>query len=82
MNLPLTLAVHENPPKGHLAIEMFLNKVENELFKTTHKELGYSNFISEEWKAMRSLVDNKQIIIKKADKDSCAVVWDRYDYLL
>ena len=31
---------------------------------------------------MLSLVDDKQIIIKKADKGSCVVVWDRYSYLL
>ena len=31
---------------------------------------------------MRSLVDDKQIIIKKADKGSCVVVWDRDSYLL
>ena len=37
-----------SPPKGHPAVENFLNKVENELFKITDKELGYSNFTSEE----------------------------------
>ena len=31
---------------------------------------------------MRSLADDKQIVIKKADKGSCVVVWDRDDYLL
>ena len=33
-------------------------------------------------KAMWSLVDDKQIIIKKPDKGSCVVVWDRDSYLL
>ena len=63
-------------------ILLFLSKGENELFKITDKELGYSNSTSEEWKAMRSLADDKQIVIKKADKGSCVVVWDRDDYLL
>ena len=71
-----------SPPKGHSAIELFLTKVENELFKITDKELGYFNFTSEEWKAMPSLPDDQQIVIKKADKGSCVVVWDRDDYLL
>ena len=31
---------------------------------------------------MRSLVDDKKIVIKKADKGSCVVLWDRDDYLL
>ena len=30
---------------------------------------------------MRGLADDKNIIIKKADKGSCVVVWDREDYL-
>ena len=31
---------------------------------------------------MRSSADNKQVVIKKADKGSCVVVWDKDDYLL
>ena len=31
--------------------------------------LGYSNFTSEEWKALRSLADDKQIVIKKTGKE-------------
>ena len=69
-----------NPPKGHSAIEIFLSKVENDLFKVVDKELGYSNFTSEDWKALRSLAADKQIVIKKADKGSCAVIWDRDNY--
>ena len=30
---------------------------------------------------MRSLADDSSIFIKKADKGSCIVVWDRKDYL-
>ena len=30
---------------------------------------------------MRSLADDRSIVIKKADKGSCIVVWDRNDYL-
>ena len=59
----------------------FLSKVENDLFKVVDKELWYSNFTSEEWKALRSLADDKQIVIKKADKGFCVVIWDRDDYL-
>ena len=36
----------------------------------------------EEWRAIRSLADDKSIVIKKADKDSCVVVWNRSDYVL
>ena len=30
---------------------------------------------------MRALADNKTILIKKADKGSCVVVWDHNDYI-
>ena len=36
----------------------------------------------DEWDAIRSLADERNIVIKKADKSSCVVVWDRNDYLL
>ena len=36
---------------------------------------------SEEWKALRGLADDRSIVIKKADKGSCVVVWCREDYI-
>ena len=36
----------------------------------------------EEWQTVRSLADDRSIVIKKADKGSRVVVWDRNDYLL
>ena len=30
---------------------------------------------------MRSLADDRSIVIKKADEGSCIVVWDSNDYL-
>ena len=41
--------------------------------------LGYYNFFKEEWQAMRALANDRSIVIKKADKGSCVVVWDRND---
>ena len=37
--------------------------------------------MKEEWQAIRYLADHRSIVIKKADKGSCVVVWDRDDYL-
>ena len=42
---------------------------------------GYSNFSKEEWQCMRLLANDRSIVIKKADKGSCVVVWDREDYI-
>ena len=71
-----------NPPKGHPNLEVFLSEVEKELFSCTSKKLGYSNLSTEEWKAMRSLADDRSIVIKKTDKGSSVVVWDRNDYVM
>ena len=69
------------PPKGNPNLEMFLSKVEQDLFKTIETPIRYSNLSSDEWKAIRSLADDRSIVIKKADKGSAVVVWDRVDYI-
>ena len=30
---------------------------------------------------MRALANDRSIVVKKPDKDSCVVVWDRNDYI-
>ena len=35
----------------------------------------------EKWQAVRYLADERIIVIKKAGKGSCVVVWDRNNYL-
>ena len=57
-----------NPPKGHPNLEVFLREIGKELFSCIDCNLGYSNLSSEEWRAMRSLADDRSIVIKKADK--------------
>ena len=69
------------PPKGHPSLEVFLSQTEKELFELTESLLNYSNFSKEEWQAMRSLVNDRSVVIKKADKGSCVVAWDRKDYI-
>ena len=69
------------PPEGHPNLEVFLSQIENELFKTVETPLSYSNLSKEEWEAVRTLADDRNIVIKKADKDSCVVIWDRNDYI-
>ena len=61
--------------------KVFLSSVEQELSKNIKVPLRYSNLNSEEWGAIRSLADDRSIVIKKADKGSAAVVWDRDDYV-
>ena len=70
-----------SPPASHPNLEVFLSQIEHELFRIPDKSLTYSNVTKEEWQAVRSLADDRSIVVKKADKGSCVVVWDRDDYL-
>ena len=50
------------PPKGNPNLEMFLSKVEQDLFKTIETPTRYSNLSSDEWKAIRSLADDRVLL--------------------
>ena len=70
-----------NPPKGHSALEAFLNKTGKYIFSLIpEREKDYS-LTKDEYLAMRSLANDRNVIIKPADKWSSIVVWDRLDYL-
>ena len=60
------------PPTGHPNLEVFLSSVEKELFEDIVTNLMYSNLSTEEWKAIRSLADDRSIVIKKYAK---ALLW-------
>ena len=62
-------------------LEVFLSQIEQGLLRIPDKSLTYSNLTKEEWKAITFLTDDRSIVIKRADKGSCVVVWDRDDYL-
>ena len=57
------------------------SSVEQELFKNTENLLRYSNLSCKGMRAVRSLTDDRSIVIIKADNDSAVVVWDRDDYV-
>ena len=69
------------PPKGHASLEVFLSRLEKELFSDDTSESTQTNFSAEEWKALRGLAADKTVVIKEADKGFSMVVWDRSDYL-
>ena len=56
-----------NPPKGHPAIEIFLSKLETEIFSVLPGTPLDYNLSKEEWLAMRGLAEDQNIIIKLAD---------------
>ena len=51
------------------------------IFELAETYLAYSNFSKEEWQAMRALANDRSTVVKKPDKGSCVVVWDRNDYI-
>ena len=68
-----------NPPKGDPNLDYFLGRVEEELFTVIERPVRHSNLSQEEWKTKRSLADDRNVVIKNADKGSCVVIWDRND---
>ena len=45
-----------------------MSQIKHEVFQNPDKCLPYSNLSKEEWQAIRSLAEDKSIVIKKADK--------------
>ena len=70
------------PPQGHHCLEVFLSQVENEFFELAKADIKYSNLSREEWNAIRTLADDRSIIIKKADNGSYVLIWGRNDCLM
>ena len=52
-------------PQENTSLELFLSQIERELFEIPKKRLGYSNFSKEEWECVRSLANDRSILIKK-----------------
>ena len=61
--------------------KLFLSQLEKELFEVCKSNSGYSNFSKEERECMSLLANDRSIVIRKADKGSCVVVWDLEDYI-
>ena len=68
-----------NPPKGAPALELFLSQTEDILSILPGKVTNY-NLSKEEYLTMRSLQNDRSVVIKPVDKGSTVVVWDRTDY--
>ena len=60
---------------------MFLSQPEKDIFSVLPGNASVYNLTKNEWLAMRGLAEDRSIVIKTADKESCAVLWDRADYL-
>ena len=70
-----------NPPKGAPALELFLSQTEKDILSILPGKATNYNLPKEEYLTMRSLQNDRSVVIKPADKGSAVVVWDRNDYL-
>ena len=67
---------------GHPNVDVLLSQTKHEIFKEVRSPLGYSNLSKEEWKAVRSLANDRNIALQKTDKVPCVVIWDWSDYIM
>ena len=63
-----------NPPKGYPALEAFLNKTEKDIFSLIPEREKDYNLTKYEYLAMGSLENDRNVMIKPADKGSSIVV--------
>ena len=70
-----------NPRNKDEAIEVYMSSLEEKLMKTEIPKDKYNNLTSKERQALYNLKNDKNIVIKGADKGSAVVVWDRQDYI-
>ena len=71
------------PPPAHPGLELFLSRIEKDIFENLVRDSTpvNSNITKEEWDALWGLANDRSIVIKKAGKGSCVVVWCRDDYI-
>ena len=63
-----------NPPKGAPALELFLSQTEKDIFSTMPGKATNYNLSKEEHPAMRSLQNDRSVVIKPAEKGSPLVI--------
>ena len=68
-----------NPQKGASALELFLSQTKDILSMLTGKATNY-NVSKEVHLTIRSLQNDRDVVIKSAGKGSAMIVWDRNDY--
>ena len=68
-------------PVGPFQLESVFCSIEQDLHRQKYRESRKKNLTKEEYKAIRSLKDNKDIVIKAADKGSAIVTLDKQSYI-
>ena len=70
-----------NPRNKDAAIEIYISSLEEKLMKIEIPKDKYNNLASKERQVWCDLKNDKNVVIKGADKGSAVAVWDREDYI-
>ena len=70
-----------NPRNNDIVTETYLISLKKRLLDTDASSKRFNNLAKKERNALHNLIDDPNIIIKRADKNSAAIAWDREDYL-
>ena len=68
-------------PVGPFQLESMFHSIEQDLHRQKYKQPRKKNLTKEEYKAIKSLKNNRNIIIKPADKGSAVVILDKEYYI-
>ena len=72
----------QTPPIRDVQIELYLSEIEDKLININESGKNYPNLSKDEREALKSLMNDNEIITKAADKGSAVVIWSKHDYLL
>ena len=70
------------PPIRDVQIELYLSEIEDKLTNINESGKSYLNLSKDEREALKSLMDDNEIITKPADKGSAVVIWSKHDNLV
>ena len=65
-----------------MQLELYLSEIEDKLININESGESYQNLSKDEREALKSLMNDNEIIIKPADKGSAFVIWSKHGYLL
>ena len=68
-------------PVGPFQLESMFYSIEQDLHRQKYREPRNKNLTKDEHKAIKSLKNNQDIIIKPADKCSAIVILDKQSYI-